>query len=92
MVLDHILVPDVKSLEQLASSLAVIVFSIPTTEMIGDPVVGVGQRKQGNTAEILAVSFVILVVLAVLLGDEVLAIMAEGFSFPATPFCRDNTE
>ena len=55
--------------------------------MIGHPIIGISQRKQRDTAEVLAIGLVILIVLAVLLGDKILPIMASGFDFPATPFC-----
>ena len=86
------MVSDIKTFEQLASGLPIVVLSITTTEMIGYPVIGISQREQGNTAEILAISLVILVVLAVLLGDKILPIVASGFDFPATPFCGDHRQ
>ena len=88
MVLLHVLVSDIKTLEQLTSGLPIVEFFISTTEMIGHPVIRISQRKQRNTAEVLAICLVILIVFAVLLRNKILPVMAKGFGFPATPFCR----
>ena len=87
MILLHVLISDIKALEQLTCGLPSVEFFISTTEMIGHPVIGISQRKKGNTTKVLAIGLVILIVLAVLLGDKILPIMASGFDFPATPFC-----
>ena len=88
VILFHVLVSDIKALEQLTSGLPGVEFFVSTTEMIGHPVIGICQGKKGNTAEVLAIGLIILIILAVLLGDKILPIMASRFHFPATPFCR----